>query len=283
MNGDTGPQLRDEDFAAISRLIYQTAGIRLSDAKRELVKSRLRGRLRELGLGSFGEYVSRVEGRQHADELSYMVDALTTNETRFFRESAHFDFLAQHVFAKAQDEVKIWSSACSTGQEPYSIAMQAVATPPPRGAKSVRILATDIDSKVLAKARTAEYDEAEVKKGSEAERAQGFDPIVQRPGWYRVQPQARHLVQFARLNLMGAWPMKGPFDVIFCRNVMIYFDGPTRTWLSRRMGALLRPGGFLFIGHAESLGVNPSGFRSLRPAVYQRTDAPIPMDARPDS
>lgn len=199
-----------------------------------------------------------------------MIDALTTHKTNFFREPEHFEFLRSKALPTIKsDRIRIWSAGCSSGEEPFTIAITLLEELPDNHHMDVRILATDISITVLEKARQAEYEEdilGEVK------------PLVlqkyftcarfKKPRIYRLNPNAKSLVKFAQLNLMSEWPMKGPFDIIFCRNVMIYFDKPTQYRLIQRFGQLLRKGGYLFVGHSESLAVLSHPFHYVQPAVY---------------
>lgn len=277
--GSNNPASDDEafekQFQTVSRIIYDSAGIALTDKKQELVRSRLTRRFRELGLANLGEYVDLVSGPNAKDELPSMIDALTTNKTFFFRESAHFDYLVDTVIPNlppGHQELRVWSAGCSSGEEAYSLAMVLKDTLG-RKAMSFRILATDICAPVLATAKAGvypnkaldsvpqEYQKRFLRKVQDP--ASGADAI-------EVTPELRKSVSFGRLNLMGEWPMKGPFDCIFCRNVMIYFDKETRNNLVKRYWRLLRPGGYLFIGHSETLGTEDLGYRFIQPAVYQK-------------
>jgi chemotaxis protein methyltransferase CheR len=266
------PELDKSQFKQISDLVYRLSGITLPSGKEGLVKSRLAKRLRELGLDSFKAYMEYVERDGSGRELAIMVDSLTTNKTSFFREPQHFDFLRQRVVPNLRnraDGIRFWSAGCSSGEEPFSIAILLREEMPDVDRRDVRILGTDISARVLAKAREAIYDE---------ETLQNLPPLLVRKYFtcvrttpqrgYLVNESVRSLVRLARLNLMGPWPMKGPFDVIFCRNVMIYFDKPTRETLVQRFWKLLAPGGHLFIGHSESLTGLSHPFRYVQPAVY---------------
>ncbi len=260
------PELDDADFRRIAEITYRVAGIDLKRGKEGLVRARLARRLRALGLAGFPEYLAHVQGERSGAELREMVDALTTNKTSFFRESQHFDFLRETVLpATAGREARVWSAGCSSGEEPYTIAMVLRDTLAERDADRARILATDISARVLDRARAATYT---------ADMVGEMDPALVRrhftaaAGGYRVADRLRRMVSFARLNLMGEWPMRGPFDVIMCRNVMIYFDKPTQARLVARFHELLAPGGHLFVGHSESLTGLDHRFGYVQPAVY---------------
>jgi len=259
-----------QDFERVRRLIRAHAGISLSPAKRDMVYSRLARRLRERRLENFSDYLDCLEQGGDAAEWEAFINALTTNLTSFFREPHHFPILAEHLGRRgAAQPVRIWCSASSTGEEPYSIAMTAVETfgsfTPP-----VRILASDVDTRVLATAEAGVY---------EAERVEHLGPerlrrFFQRgaganAGKVRVRPELRALVTFRRINLLDAdWPLRGELDVIFCRNVMIYFDKATQLAILERFSPLLRPGGLLFAGHSESFHHAAHLFRLHGKTVY---------------
>lgn len=261
------PHLSAASFSAIRELIFAVAGIAMTDEKEELVKSRLAKRLRELKIAGYEVYLNRI----HTDrvELSNMVDVLTTNKTSFFREPQHFDYLQQQVFPAwkaAGTPRRIWSAGCSSGEEPYTLAM-LLREHLPR--LDVRILATDLSTRVLARAKEARYSAATVEDVPPRLRAR-YLQRVQNAGQvgYQLSPEVTALVAFARLNLMSDWPMRGQFDLILCRNVMIYFNDETRTTLGRRFAEQLAPDGLLLIGHAESLASLEQPLQLIRPAIY---------------
>lgn len=267
-------ELSPAQFEKISQMVHRLCGICLPPGKEELVKTRLTKRLRALGLGGFTEYLEYVEGDASRQELATMIDLLTTNKTSFFREPQHFDFLCQHVLPDLQTAsrpIRLWSAGCSSGEEPYSLAMLLHEHLPDIERRDVRILATDISARMLTKAREAIYEEEAVSEVSPSLLRKYFVCVRTQPTRaYQVSDKVRALVRFARLNLMDAWPMRGPFDAIFCRNVMIYFDNPTRQRLVQRYYELLRMGGYLFIGHSESLTALSHNFRYVQPAVYRK-------------
>jgi len=266
--GQPGP-LSPDDFQRVARLMYDVAGLHLPANKEGLVRARLAARVRALGLADYAAYVALLIADNRGPEVDTAIDLLTTNKTSFFREATHFDLLDAEVRRKGPRRLRIWSAACSTGEEPYSIAMilaSAGAVPP---VCDVKVLATDICRHALAHAEQGTYRQAAVADVPRDHAARHLEPGDE-PGTVRVKDTARRLVSFARLNLMEPWPMRGPFDVIFCRNVMIYFDRPTQERLVERMRMLLAPGGYLFIGHAESLNELKHGYSYLQPATYRR-------------
>ncbi|HEY7494870.1 MAG TPA: protein-glutamate O-methyltransferase CheR [Candidatus Tectomicrobia bacterium] len=267
-------ELLPEQFTQISQLIYRLCGISMRPGKEGLVKARLMKRLMALGLESFADYLAYVEGDTSGRELITMIDVLTTNKTSFFRESQHFTYLRQHMVPQWRQDrhpIRFWSAGCSSGEEPYSLAMVLREELPEMEQRDIRILATDISTSVLATARQAVYTQ-ETLSDVPAPLFRKYFTLVRREPTpaYQVNETIRGMVRLARLNLMHKWPMRGPFDAIFCRNVMIYFDKPTQEWLVQRFCALLRPGGYLFIGHAESLPTALQNLRYVQPALYVR-------------
>jgi len=268
-------EFSDEDFQRIRRMVQQHTGIALSDSKRQLVYGRLSRRLRALRLGAFDTYLARVEGGDE-DELQHFRNAITTNLTSFFRESHHFDFLANQVLPhlesqnRASRRIRIWSAGCSSGEEPYSIAMVLLESAQHLlGNWDVRILATDIDTNVLEQARRGIYG---------SDRLERMEP-ARRLRWFERMPDAEHFkisdavkapITFNELNLISDWPMKGPFDVIFCRNVVIYFDRNTQRNIVSRMEGLQRPGDHLILGHSESLLDISTRYRLVGNTIHRR-------------
>lgn len=259
--------LSDRDFARIRELIHRRAGIVLADHKREMVYGRLARRVRRLGLSCFGEYVDSLERATSNPEWQAFTNSLTTNLTSFFREAHHFPLLAEHVQGR-RGRVRIWCAASSSGEEAYSIAMTLLEALGDRG--DFEVLATDIDTDVLAKAKRGIYRMDQIDKLS-PERARRFfqKGNGQREGYVRVRPEVAARVIFQPLNLVAdRWPVSGPFDAIFNRNVMIYFDQPTQTRILERFAPLLKPGGLLFAGHSESFSYLSRRFRPLGKTVY---------------
>ncbi len=262
--------LRATESLRIRALIYDMCGIELTPEKDGLIKSRLSKRLRALGFTSFDAYVDHVEREPSRKELSEFVDALTTNKTDFFRESRHFDFLGARVLpalAQRGGPVRFWSAACSSGEEPLTLAMVLRERWPALDRMDVRILGTDISSKVLAHARAGVYEEEQLRDVPRPLLAKYFTPD-DAAGAMRASPQLTRLISYARLNLLGDWAMRGPFDVIFCRNVMIYFDKATQERLINRFYELLAPGGYLLTGHSESLNGMTHQYQYVQPATY---------------
>jgi chemotaxis protein methyltransferase CheR len=265
----------EADFRRISAMVHGDAGISLPAAKATLVYSRLAKRLRALGLTSFKDYCALVAGHEGLDERQKMLAALTTNVTRFFREPHHFDHLRDKVLpplldaARRGGRVRIWSAACSSGQEPFSIAMTILGLMPDAAERDVRILATDIDPNMIAEGRAGNYA-ASLLAGIPDELRRRWT-LPAGPGAVRMAEEARALVTFNELNLIGDWPMKGRFDAIFCRNVAIYFEDDTQARLWSRFAPLTNPDGALYIGHSERIqGPAVAAFRPEGVTTYRR-------------
>lgn len=263
--------MSERQFGKLCSKVYDLCGINLTKGKEDLVHSRLNKRLNALNLNSFEQYFNFLDNDRQGKEIVWMLDALTTNKTSFFREIQHFEFLKDKILPKLRgNSLRIWSAACSSGEEPYSIAVLLAESLPNFKNWDIRILGTDISTQVLAKANEAVYKTEVLEPIPQAWRQKYFvkeDPLGKT---WRVVPQLRSLVSLARLNFMEKFPMRGPFDVIFCRNAMIYFDKPTQETLVRRFYDLLAPGGYLLIGHSESLTGAKHDFNYIQPAVYQK-------------
>ncbi|MCY0386033.1 chemotaxis protein CheR [Robbsia sp. Bb-Pol-6] len=261
-----------EDFSRIRTLIYREAGISLSDQKRDMVYNRLARRLRGTGIRTFSEYLDGLERSQDPQEWEAFTNALTTNLTAFFRESHHFPILSQHIAALSQP-ASVWCCASSTGEEPYSIAMTLAEL----GAKQsgARVVASDIDTQALAAASEGVYPADGVKNIPNAQLQRFFlRGTGSRAGRVRVNDALRAMVSFEHVNLISPpWPAiqrAAPFDVIFCRNVMIYFDKPTQAKILESFAPLLKPGGLLFAGHSENFSYMTNAFRLRGQTVYER-------------
>jgi chemotaxis protein methyltransferase CheR len=261
------------DFEEVRRLIYQHAGISLSDAKEDMVYSRLARRLRATGTKSFRDYL-RLLGADDAPEWEAFVNALTTNLTDFFREAHHFDVLGEFLKSRSGRPIVLWSAAASTGEEPYSMAMTAAEALGGPGAP-VRILASDLDTNVLKRAQDGVYAlERLAKLGEERVRRYFLRGTGEHAGQARVKPELRNMVEFFRLNLLDAdWKVHGPLDAIFCRNVMIYFDKPTQYRVLQKLKPLLKQDGLLFVGHSEALYHATDLFRLKGQTVYEHAEA----------
>ena len=257
------------DFARVQALIYQRAGISLHDGKHAMVYSRLSRRLRDTGHTSFREYLSWLETHD-GPEWQEFVNALTTNLTAFFREQHHFEIFASHLRSKPSANWRVWCNAASTGEEPYSIVITALEA---LGAgASFKLTASDIDSRVLATAAQGVYRLDSVK-GLSPERLQKFFLKGKggNAGMVRAKPELRRAIDFMSVNLIrDDWPFKEPFDVVFCRNVMIYFDAPTQRRVLERIHRVLKPGGMLFVGHAENFSESKDLFTLRGKTVYER-------------
>ncbi|MBA3032703.1 MAG: chemotaxis protein CheR [Gammaproteobacteria bacterium] len=261
------------DFDRVRQLIHKHAGISLAPIKQDMVYSRLARRLRALNMASFDQYLAYLE-QGHAAEWETFVNSLTTNLTSFFRESHHFEMLQKHLLRLPQRPIRIWCSAASTGEEPYSLAITACEafnslTPP------VQIHASDIDTNVLKTAASGVYPIDRVER-LDPERLRKFflKGAGVQAGQVRVRPELQKLITYSRINLLDAqWPsVKGPLDVLFCRNVMIYFDKPTQYQILKKFVPLLHPEGLLYAGHSESFLHATDLFRSLGRTVYERAD-----------
>jgi chemotaxis protein methyltransferase CheR len=266
----------EADFRRISAMVHGDAGISLPESKATLVYSRLAKRLRALGLNSFKDYCALVTAAEGLDERQKMLAALTTNVTRFFREPHHFDHLRDRVLpplleaARKGGKVRIWSAACSSGQEPFSIAMTILSVMPEAPQHDIKILATDIDPNMVAEGRSATYA-PHLLEGVPSEHRRRWTQST--PDGVRMADDARALVTFNELNLIGDWPMKGRFDAIFCRNVAIYFEDETQSRLWSRFAPLTHTDGALYIGHSERIqGPAVSAYRPDGVTTYRKVE-----------
>ncbi len=269
-------EFTDKDFNRIRDLVKQHAGITLTEAKKDMVYSRLSRRLRHLGITSFGEYCQLVED-ETSGELVNFTNSVTTNLTAFFREQHHFDYLSTTLLPnlrrqKARNRrLRVWSAGCSTGEEPYSLAMTLLENLPSHEKWDVRILATDLDSNVLETAQRGIYNTDRIKGISNQRLKRWFLKGKNNKEAVRVSPELQKLISFKQLNLLRPWPFRGPFDFIFCRNVVIYFDKPTQKVLFERYADMLEMNAHLFIGHSESLFKVTDRFKLMGQTIYIRT------------
>jgi chemotaxis protein methyltransferase CheR len=263
--------LSQREFDQITDLAYRTCGIDLKNGKQELVQARLGKKIRQGKFESFKQYYEHVVADQTDEELIALLDALTTNFTSFLREATHFDFLRKTIVPGLKGEIRIWSAACSSGEEPYTIAISLLEELGASAASRIHILASDISSRALAAAERGAY---------EAERFKDFPKDWLRKyllrgsdrweGWFRVKPPIRGMIEFRLFNLMETFRPPKLFQVIFCRNVMIYFDKETQEQLVNRFASCLLPGGYLLIGHSESLTGLKHPYGYVKPAVYRK-------------
>jgi chemotaxis protein methyltransferase CheR len=268
--------LRDTDFRKIVRLVMDTAGIVISDRKRPFVQGRLGRRLRVLGLADFRQYCDLLETRAGEDERANLINAITTNHTAFFREPHHFTYLTKTILPtimtaagnSQSGRLRIWSAGCSSGEEPYTIAMTLRDHQPALTGWDVKILATDLDTNVVAHAAAGIYDAERMESVPSTFRKRFVTELAD--GRSQMNDDLYSLITFSPLNLLQKWPMKGPFDVIFCRNVVIYFDKPTQRKLFDRYAEMLKPDGWLFVGHSESLLNVTDRFNLVGRTTYRR-------------
>ena len=268
----------DRDFNTIRQLVSQHTGISLSEAKRDMVYSRLARRLRRLGLDNFKQYCQLLEDDSGDEELGHFTNAVTTNLTSFFREPHHFDYLGKQLLPQllkanaAERRLRIWSAGCSTGEEPYSIAITLQENLPGKGDWDIKILATDLDTNVLDTARRGVYAEERLKNVDRQRQRRWFRRgSGENAGLLKVKPELQQMITFKQLNLMREWPVKGPFDVIFCRNVVIYFDKPTQGVLMERYADVMADHGKLFLGHSETLYRVTERFKLQGQTIYEKS------------
>ncbi|MBW1856828.1 MAG: protein-glutamate O-methyltransferase [Deltaproteobacteria bacterium] len=271
--------LKDSEFEKFSRYVYNKCGINLHDGKKELVKARLGKILRQRDFRSFSQYYDYVLNDKSGHELILLLDSISTNLTYFFRESQHFDFLRTKALpeimnskASLEDNnLRVWSAGCSSGEEAYSIAIAISEILHNREKWQIKILATDLSTKVLATANTGIYEKKKIDSVPHELRRRYFQKGDNRwKGYFRVKQEVRKKISFERLNFMEEFYFNVPFDVIFCRNVMIYFDNPTKEALIGKFFQNLSNGGYLFAGHAESLTGLKHPFKYIQPSVYQK-------------
>jgi len=273
-------ELSEKDFRYISDLVYKHCGINLHAGKKELVRARLAKRLREGHFQTFAQYIKHVLADPSGREFSVLIDSLSTNLTKFFREDQHFEYMRSQLLpriitakqARGECRIRGWSAGCSSGEEPYSIAITLLEAIQGKGRWDVKLLATDVSTRILERAKKGVYDKDRIEPISLPLRSRYL--TKRREGGaerYEVGTALRNLVIFRYLNLMEDWPVKGPLDFIFCRNVMIYFDKPTQGRLINRYYDLLGPGGVLFTGHSESLTGIDHAFKYVQPTIYMKS------------
>jgi chemotaxis protein methyltransferase CheR len=272
--------LTPRQFAKIRTLVYDQCGIDLKLGKEELVKARLGKELRKRKLNSFDDYIHEVQSDRTGEGLIELINALSTNFTHFFREAKHFDIFRKSIAEHwaGRDQIDIWCAASSTGEEPYTIAVTLLEEMGPRA--SFRILASDISTKALSTAQAGIYPEARISDIPMALRSKYFQRAVRNSEvLYRVKPDIRARMEFRRINLIEPVSLTSQFPVIFCRNVMIYFDKPTQEKVVTQLTRFLEPGGLLFIGHAESLNGIQHSLQYVAPAAYRKPGDPL-IDGR---
>ncbi|MGR3802773.1 CheR family methyltransferase [Marinibacterium profundimaris] len=276
--GSRDPGIDEASFKRLAAILHGECGIVLSESKKSLAVSRLSRRLRELRLPDFKRYCDLLESGGSADERREMVCLLTTNVTNFFREGHHFEALKNDILpvlvekARRGERVRLWSAGCSSGQEPYSIAISLLEACPDIRRHDVRILATDIDANMVQTGRAGIYRDLDKAHVSPDRLKKFFDARPAEGNMWQANSALQSLVTFAELNLIRDWPMRGPFDVIFCRNVVIYFDAETQAKLWTRFAQILSPGGHLFVGHSERVsGPATSGLKLAGTTQYLKT------------
>jgi chemotaxis protein methyltransferase CheR len=267
----------DANFSQIRQFVTENTGIVLTDAKKDMVYSRLSKRIRKGPYNNFDDFCLAIE-RGDAEEQDFLINAITTNLTAFFRENHHFEFLADVAIPELlklnqhTKRLRIWSAGCSTGEEPYSIAMVLRETIPNINDWDVKILATDLDANVIAHGQAGVYREEQIEGLSAERKSRWFKKGKgDKEGYVKVSRELQELISFKRLNLLQHWPMSGPFDLMFCRNVVIYFDKDTQRVLFKRYFDILRPNAYLLIGHSETLHKVSDDFASLGKTIYQRS------------
>lgn len=261
--------LTNNDFQRVRRIIHEYAGIFINEGKEALVQSRLMKRMRVLGITTFSEYLDQIEKERPGGEFLSFVDVLTTNKTSFFRESKHFDYIRKVVLPSMSGRsAKWWSAGCSSGEEPITMGILLHESQDMVNPSRVKILATDLSRKVLTIAKEGVYSDYKVTDVPPAILSKYFNKTPDNA--FEVSPTIKSMITYGRLNLTEPWPMKGDFQVIMCRNVMIYFNRKTQEDIIRKFHALLEPGGHLFLGHSESMNAAALGFENVAPAVYRK-------------
>lgn len=269
--------LSEEDFIKISKIVYDHCRINLHDGKKELVRARLAKRMRLGNFKTFQQYLDHVQSDETGKEFSLLIDSLSTNLTSFFREPVHFEFIKKSFLPQIIErktkinnkKIRCWSAGCSSGQEPYSIAITLYEALRNQGNWDIKILATDISTTMMDHAKNGTYDQEKLSNNPEIKKHFTLKNINNKKT-YTVNNYIKDMVIFRYLNLMKDWPIRGPLDFIFCRNVMIYFDKPTQEYLVNRFWELLDNGGILFTGHSESLTGIKHKFSYVQPTIYAK-------------
>ena len=261
-------ELSDKEFSLVISIASTDAGLAIPASKKSLVQSRVARRMRDIGVTDRASYFRSLESDK--DERSELIYVLTTNVSHFYREPHHFEFIRNNILSTGTPQgLRFWSAGCSNGQEPYTLALEILTAFPDAAKSDILILASDIDPNVLAKARSGEYSESEIEGVPKESRAKLFEKVGDQ---YRVRKEIAELVRFRNLNLNGEWPMKGLFDVILCRNVVIYFNDETQHSLWPRFAEKLVPNGVLMLGHSERIHpIEGTGFESIGVTTYRKT------------
>ena len=262
-------KINKKDFEFVRRTIYNYCGIYINNGKEALVQTRLNKRMKKLGISTFHEYLKLIENQKPKGEFLSFVDVLTTNKTSFYRENQHFEFISEFLYPNmAGRNIKWWSAGCSSGEEPITLAMNLLEAKSQTGWRDVKILATDISRNVLHVAKSGIYAPNKIVDIPSQYLKKYF--TVLNDGSYKVNDIVRNMITYGRLNLNDQWSFKGEFHVIMCRNVMIYFNRQTQEQIIRKFSDLLEPGGYIFLGHSESMNAATFGFHNIAPAVYQK-------------
>jgi chemotaxis protein methyltransferase CheR len=265
-------ELNDKEYFFLTRLVNEKTGIVLGENRKDMLYSRIVRRIRTLKLNNFQEYCNFISSKEGEQEIGEFINAVTTNLTKFFREEYHFEelkkILHEQIIPNNNNGIRIWSAGCSTGQEPYSIAMTIINEIPDYQAMDIKILATDIDTNVLDKANTGIYSARDVESIPDNYKRKFITQLDNNS--YQVSSQLKDIIRFKRLNLLADWPMKGEFHIIFCRNVVIYFDKDTQKKLFDRYADIMIPQGFLFIGHSENLYNVSDRFQLIGKTIYRK-------------
>ncbi len=271
--------IKESDFRRISDVIYKHCGINLHDGKKTLVRARLAKRMRALNYDDVSSYIDFALEPDNKEEFYNLVDSISTNLTSFFREKVHFDYISKTYLPKlletkksqGSNSIRIWSAGCSSGEEPYTLAIMMSEVLEGKGGWDWKILASDVSTRILRSAQSGIYDSSKIKPLSSQQRQRFLDTIKKDDhNYFQVKDSLKSRIRFRYLNLIESWPFNGPFDIIMCRNVMIYFDKPTQKKLINRYYDCLATGGLLCIGHSESLTNTEHKYKYVMPATYMK-------------